>query len=437
MEKSWIDEAKELLPRAEERRAAGAWEEAADIYERLSSRWMTGASAAASEQSRRTRMDQSIKFREIARDCKRRAAGVAEEPASANAAAPDSVGSTCAQTGSGASAPEGKLGRIRAQLSNDAIGQMLIAQVDGFAQTSSVTWEDIGGLDGLVGDLKKALAAAVVRYPDGIRREASGDILLVGPPGTGKTMLAAALANSICLDGMEGRFYNVGLAGLKGHYQGNTEKAISLLYETARENSPSLVFMDEIDSLCTARGEGTGDAASRAILGVMLSEMDGMARKKGDPGTNFVLTVAATNTPWSLDAALLSRFGENRILVPAPDASGRKAILEKLILAQGYSLDDGADLAWLADDARTSGYSGRDLRSLTSVAKRAMEMEMNPGLSLWKDLKEVAGTEVRLRPLTHADFEAALGKVPPSISDKCMEDYRRWCEDPNWRPSGH
>ncbi len=433
MEKSWIDEAKELLPRAEERRAAGAWEEAATLYERLSSKWMIGASAATTEQRRRSWIDNSIRFREMARDCKRRAAGAPDESAvteAAGAHTPDDAGAQ-AHT----SVPVGKMGRIRAQLANDSIGQMLIAQVDGFAQTSSVTWDDIGGLDGLVGDLKKALASAVVRYPAGIRREASGDILLVGPPGTGKTMLAAALANSICIDGMEGRFYNVGLAGLKGHYQGNTEKAISLLYETARENSPSLVFMDEIDSLCTARGEGAGDASSRAILGVMLSEMDGMARKKGDPGANFVLTLAATNTPWSLDAALLSRFGENRILVPAPDASGRKAILEKLVLAQGYSLDDGGDLDWLADDARTAGYSGRDLKSLTSVAKRAMEMEMNPGLSLWKDLKEVAGTEVRLRPLTHADFEAALGKVPPSISAKCMEDYHRWCEDPNWRPA--
>ena len=436
MANEWIDEAKTLLSRAEERSGAGDWLAAAALYEDLSQKWLKGASEVFSPQSRRSRMDQSIRYRELARLCKQRSSG-ASDTMPQSPVLPSSVSAQAVSAAAGSAdvqSEAGNMGKIRAQLANDAIGQMLIAQVDGFAQTSSVTWEDIGGLDSLVGDLKKALASAVVRYPEGIRREASGDILMVGPPGTGKTMLAAALANSICLDGMEGRFYNVGLAGLKGHYQGNTEKAISLLYETARENSPSLVFMDEIDSLCTARGEGGGDASSRAILGVMLSEMDGMAKKNCDPRASFVLTVAATNTPWALDAALLSRFGENRVLVPAPDADGRRAILEKLIVAHGYSLADEGDLDWLADDAQTFGYSGRDLRSLTSVAKRAMEMEMNPGLSNWKDLKDVAGTEVKLRALTHADFASALKRVPPSITEKTMDDYRRWCEDPNYRP---
>ena len=418
---NWIQEAQELQARAERLVKEGDNDGAAAAYDQLSRVWLTGASQSFSADDRRIRMDQSNKFRELARECKN---------------AQHSSGEKKGGSGSGHKSKgdePGKMGKIRAQLANDSIGKMLIAQVDGFAQTSSVTWDDIGGLDSLVSDLKKALASAVVKYPAGIRREASGDILLVGPPGTGKTMLAAALANSICLDGMTGRFYNVGLAGLKGHYQGNTEKTISLLYETARENSPSLVFMDEIDSLCTSRGQG-GDASSRAILGVMLAEMDGMQKKSSDPKANFVLTVAATNTPWSLDPALLSRFGENRVLVPAPDASGRRAILEKLIVRQGYRLESESDLDWLAEDARTYGYSGRDLRSLTSVAKRSMEMEMNPNLSNWKDLKDVSGIEVKLRALKHDDFLMAMKRVPPSINRKMMDDYRRWCEDPNYQP---
>ena len=195
------------------------------------------------------------------------------------------------------------------------------------------------------------------------------------------------------------------------------------------------VFMDEIDSLCTSRSQG-GDATSRAILGVMLAEMDGMQKKSSDPRASFVLTVAATNTPWSLDPALLSRFGENRVLVPAPDASGRRAILEKMIVRQGYKLQEASDLDWLAEDAQTAGYSGRDLRSLTSVAKRRMEMEMNPDLSNWKDLKEVSGREVKLRPLSHDDFLAARTRVPPSITPQVMDDFRRWCDDPNCQPKG-
>ena len=177
------------------------------------------------------------------------------------------------------------------------------------------------------------------------------------------------------------------------------------------------------------------DASGRAILGVMLSEMDGMAKKNSDPHASFVLTVAATNMPWSLDPALLSRFGENRVLVAAPAAKGRREILRKLLIEQGYQLEKESDLDWLAEDKQTAGYSGRDLRSLTSVAKRSMEMEMNPQLSQWKDLKEVAGTEVKLRPLKHSDFTAALKRVPPSITEETMTNFIRWCEDPNYRPT--
>lgn len=416
----WIKEAQSLQSEAEKLCNSGDYQKASAVYDQLSRVWLTGASQSFSVEDRRLRMDQSNKFRELAREC--RTGTVSNR----------SHDSNNVKKGQKISSRD-KIGKVRAQLSNDDIGKMLIAQVDGFAQTSTITWDDIGGLDSLVSDLKKALASAVVKYPAGIKREASGDILMVGPPGTGKTMLAAALANSICLNGMTGRFYNVGLAGLKGHYQGNTEKSISLLYETARENSPSLVFMDEIDSLCTSRGQG-GDASSRAILGVMLAEMDGMQKKSSDPRANFVLTVAATNTPWSLDPALLSRFGENRVLVPAPDASGRRSILEKLIIRQGYQLEKKSDLDWLAEDAQTKGYSGRDLRSLCSIAKRSMEMEMNPHLSNWKDLKDVSGSEVKLRSLKHSDFVLAMKRVPPSINQKMMNDFKRWCEDPNYHP---
>lgn len=423
MGNNWVHTAQELQTQAGNLRAAGDLQGAAAAYDQLSRVWMAGASQSFSSESRRERMDKSIKFREIARECKcaSQSRGVSRQGASGR----DGF------MGNPPTAESGKMGKIRSQLVNDPIGKMLIAQVDGFLQSSTVTWDDIGGQRVLVGELKRALASAVVKYPVGTRREMSGDILLVGPAGTGKTMLAAALANAICLDGMTGRFFNVGLAGLKGHYQGNTEKVMSLLYETARECAPSLVFMDEIDSICTSRSQRGGDAGSHAILGVLLSEMDGLACKTS---RDFVLTVAATNTPWALDPALLSRFGENRILVAAPDASGRREILEKLICRQGYEASDG-DLDWLAEDAQTKGYSGRDLRSLTAVAKRGMEMEMNPQLANWKDLKEIAGAEIKLRSLARQDFEAARARVPPSITDEEMEHFRRWCEDPNYRPA--
>ena len=419
---NWIQECEDLKKEAEACAAQGRFSAAGEAYDRLSRAWLRGASQAVSSEERARRMANSLKYRGLAvqflsgKKSGTGAAGGGEQKSAPTAA------------GGGAGA-----GNIRTQLAGDPIGQMLIAMVDGFAQDSTVTWDDIGGLDSLVKDLKKALAAAVVRQPEGVKREASGDILLFGPPGTGKTLLAAALSNALCLGGVPGRFYNVRVAGLKGHYQGNTEKSISLLYETAAGTSPSLIFIDEIDGLCTSRGNSQ-DAASRAILGVLLAEMDGMAKKGRDVRSRFVLTVAATNLPWDLDPAILSRFGENRVFVPPPDALGRRHILEKLILRQGYALESESLIDWLAEDAQTEGYSGRDLRNMTSVAKNRMEQEMNPELSEWKDLREIAERTLKLRPLKREDFKVALRLAPPSLTDKIVEDYRRWGDDPNYHP---
>ncbi|MDZ7317382.1 MAG: ATP-binding protein [candidate division KSB1 bacterium] len=415
---SWIQDCEDLRKQAEAFAAQGNFVAAGNAYDQLSRAWLRGASQAISAEERGRRMANSLKFRELAVQY---LSGKKEPAGAAGGAAEPRKG-----VAAGA-------GNIRAQLAGDAIGQMLIGLVDSFAQDSNVTWDDIGGLDSLVKDLKRALASAVVRQPEGVKREASGDILLFGPPGTGKTLLAAALSNALCLGGVPGRFYNVRVAGLKGHYQGNTEKSISLLYETAAGTSPSLVFIDEIDGLCTSRSSNA-DAASRAILGVLLEEMDGMAKKGRDLRSRFVLTVAATNLPWDLDPAILSRFGENRVYVPPPDEGGRRQILEKLILRQGYTLEDPTLLDWLADDKQTKGYSGRDLRSLTAVAKNRMEQEMNPELSEWKDLREIADRTLKLRPLKKKDFESAKKLVAASLTDAVIEHYLRWSDDPTYRP---
>ena len=423
---SWILDCDQFRKLAEEKVKTGDREGAGAAYDQLSRAWLRGASQAISPAERTIRMENSLKFRELALN---HISGKSESvKTSADVIVAKHKDSS---SPSGSEMPASSMGNIRAQLLNDSIGQMIIGMVDGFAQASTVTWSDIGGLDCLVKDLKRALASAVVKYPENVHREASGDILLYGPPGTGKTLLAAALASALKLDGGKGFFYNVRAAGLKGHYQGNTEKSISLLYETAGNTSPSLVFVDEIDGICTSR-DGAQDAASRAILSVLLEEMDGMSKKGRSLQERFVLTVAATNTPWALDAALLSRFGENRVYVPAPDSNGRLQILGKQM--KGYEPEDPSVLEWLAQDEQTEGYSGRDLRSLASVAKNRMEIELNQDLADWNDLKDIMDKTVKLRPLTKEDFKTALKQVPASITPKIIEHYQRWSEDPTYRP---
>lgn len=433
----WVQECESLKKEAERLSAEKKFKEAAECYDRLSNAWLRGASQASSADQRKARMENSIRYRETALRTSRGQSGPPPSPGGEKAPVRERAGGGGVPPPApreGAEAEPSSVGRIRGILEQDDVGRMIISLVDSFAQESTFTWDDIGGLDDLVQDLKQVLGYSIARQPEGVRREASGDILLYGPPGTGKTILASALSNSITMgSGPRGKFFNVRVAGLKGHYQGNTEKSISLLYETARDLAPSLVFIDEIDGLCTSRGGGQ-DSAARAILGVLLQEMDGMASKGKGPDIPFVLTVGATNTPWDLDHAILSRFGENRVYVPPPDAAGRRQILEKLTVRQGYAVADGSLLGWLSDDARTAGYSGRDIRSLSAIAKRRMELGENPWLSAWNSLSEISDRTLTHRPLTREDFQGALVAVPASISEKVVRHYEAWRDDPAYRP---
>ncbi len=428
----WVKDCEKWSKIATECEAKGDTAGATGAYDRLSGAWLRGASHAASTDERRTRMERSLHFR-------RRAVSPEPEPAGRRRPTlPPAAGGGTPPTGRGA-AERGKgemeePGSLRSMLSQDSVGQLLISLVDNLTEDSSVAWEDIGGLDHLKRELKYALALSVLPAPDGIRIEYSGDILMYGPPGTGKTMLAAALSNSLCRGGIRGRFFNVHASALKGHYQGNTEKSITLLYETARESSPSLVFFDEIDGLCRSRD--SGDTAGREILGVLLQEMDGMAVKDRNLGSAFVLTVAATNRPWDLDPAILSRFGENRVYVPPPDQAARRQILGKRLGGFGYALESESLLDWLAEDGCTAGYSGRDLRNLTARIVRRMWTRANQNLYDWADIRELESLHLRAEPITKADLSEALRGVKGSVTPEVEVHFRRWSEDPRYRPAG-
>jgi len=223
----------------------------------------------------------------------------------------------------------------------------------------NIKWDDVAGLEGAKSTLKEAVILPQ-KFPQlftGERRPWVG-ILLYGPPGTGKSFLAKAVATEA-----ESTFFSVSSSDLVSKWQGESERLVKQLFEMAREHSPAIIFIDEIDSLCGSRTEGENDS-TRRIKTEFLVQMDGV--KKGGPAAR-VLVLGATNTPWSLDPAMRRRF-EKRIYIPLPEEEARETMFRLNVGKTPNSLTD-ADFRQLGH--RTDGYSGADI----SIAVRTALME--------------------------------------------------------------
>lgn len=277
----------------------------------------------------------------------------------------------------------------------------------------SVRWTDIANLE----EAKKLLEEAVVLpmlMPDffkGIRRPWKG-VLMVGPPGTGKTMLAKAVATECGTT-----FFNVSSSTLTSKYRGESEKLVRLLFEMARFHAPSTIFIDEIDSLCSRRGSDSEHEASRRVKSELLIQMDGITNT--DDPTKVVMVLAATNFPWDIDEALRRRL-EKRIYIPLPDNAGR----EKLLEINLKEVDVALDVDKIAIARKLHGYSGADI---TNVCRDASMMAMRRRINglTPEEIRKLSKEELEL-PVSADDFEEAIRKINKSVSKEDLEKYEKW-----------
>lgn len=393
---------KRALAKAKQHYQAREFDKAASCYEKASNLLGVYAEQATSREAEQRRKKMAIEYREIAR--RLRSGDNADAPEAAESAAEKPT----EKRPGGAAASAG--GEIRGIVTN-------------LMHQSKVSWEDIGGLDETKNEIKFALGMTLARQPAHVKIAAWTKILFYGPPGTGKTLLAAATSNAVrSSEGVPSVFYNVKISSVLSKYFGESSKIVSELYGTARDTSPSVVFLDEFEALCGRRDAGDS-GAERRILSTLLAELDGMDSK--GRSDIYVLTIAATNRPWDLDPAVLSRF-EKKVLIPLPDAQTRARILQIHLERKGFRTQTSyEDLARM-----TEGFSGREIERFCKEVTTGMIESMNHDIPALVDkgLDHVKGYQIRVRELTRQDFEAAARLIHPQTTREEMEKYLRWKE---------
>ncbi|KAL2892367.1 Spastin [Bienertia sinuspersici] len=275
-------------------------------------------------------------------------------------------------------------------------------------RSPSVKWEDVAGLDVAKQTLFEMVILPTKRKDlfTGLRRPPRG-LLLFGPPGNGKTMLAKAVASEC-----NATFFNVSASTLTSKWVGEGEKLVRTLFMVAISRQPSVIFMDEIDSIMSTREANEHDA-SRRLKSEFLVQFDGVTSNSDD----LVIVIGATNKPQELDDAVLRRLVK-RIYIPLPDQIVRRLILKQKLKGQAFSLP-GQDLERLVRE--TEGYSGSDLQALCE------EAAMMPIRELGSNILTINANQVR--PLRYEDFRKAMTVIRPSLSKKRWEELERWSKE--------
>lgn len=286
---------------------------------------------------------------------------------------------------------------------NNAYEQQIESEI--IERSPQVSWESISGLTQAKDILQEAIIKPLL-YPHiytGLRSPPKG-ILLFGPPGTGKTLLAKAVASQC-----GATFLNMSSATLTSKNYGDAEKLVRAMFSVARKNQPSVIFIDEVDSILGSRGENQHEA-SRRLETEFLVQMDGV----GSNSEDRVLLIAATNRPQELDEAVRRRLTK-RIYIPLPDSETRE-ILIKTLLKDGGELS-GKDITNIT--RATDGYSGSDLAALCKEA----------ALDSVRGLSEKQLNSGKKFIIKKKHFENAIKVIRPSVPKSSLAFYEKWNEE--------
>ncbi|KAD4178393.1 hypothetical protein E3N88_26984 [Mikania micrantha] len=297
------------------------------------------------------------------------------------------------------------------------------------AHEVGVTFADIGALSEIKESLQE-LVMLPLRRPDlfvgGLLKPCRG-ILLFGPPGTGKTMLAKAIANEAGAS-----FINVSMSTITSKWFGEDEKNVRALFTLAAKVSPTIIFVDEVDSMLGSRSKGGEHEAMRKIKNEFMTHWDGLLSEKQ------ILVLAATNRPFDLDEAIIRRF-ERRIMVGLPSVEQREMIMRTLLSKE--SVVEGLDFRELAN--MTEGFSGSDLKNLCTTAayrpvRELIQQERKKDIA--KKIQAESGVDsqtpeepkeqrvITIRPLNMKDFKEAKGQVAASFAAEgsIMSELKQW-----------
>lgn len=275
------------------------------------------------------------------------------------------------------------------------------------SQIDATSWDDIAGLVEAKQSLQETAILPLIR-PDlftGLRKPQN--VLLWGPPGTGKTLMVRAVARE-----SGSNLFSVSASVLTSKWMGDSEKLVRTLFQVAREASPSIIFIDEMDSLLSSRKSDGEHEASRRLKTEFMVQTDGMT-KEG----NGVLVLACTNCPWDVDSAVMRRF-PRRIYVPLPDPEARAALIKNLLKkAKKHSLTS-RDVSNLVK--RTKGFSGSDIAAIAS------EAAFGPLRSLggMDAIRNARANDVR--PLSYSDFDNVIKNTTRSVTNSQLKKYVEW-----------
>ncbi|WP_054520025.1 CDC48 family AAA ATPase [Halanaeroarchaeum sulfurireducens] len=275
----------------------------------------------------------------------------------------------------------------------------IAGQETGAADTPNITYEDIGGLDEELEQVREMIELPM-RHPELFQQlgiEPPKGVLLHGPPGTGKTLIAKAVASEI-----DAAFKNISGPEIMSKYYGESEEQLREVFEEAEEEAPAVIFIDEIDSIAPKRGETSGDV-ERRVVAQLLSLMDGL-EERGD-----VVVIAATNRVDAIDPALRrgGRF-DREIEIGVPDKKGRKEIFQ--VHTRGMPLTDEIDLDEFAEN--THGYVGADIEQLAKEGAMNALRRVRPQIDLESD--EIDAEILEGIQVTEDDFKQAMKGIEPA-----------------------